>query len=88
MIEKMFSIFYASNDLLEKQYREKGFKKSSELISHLLEAEKNTDLLMKNHENRLNVSEPLPNVNEAYTHHARCEKGRGLDRGGGRGSLS
>ncbi|KAI3446851.1 hypothetical protein Pfo_003516 [Paulownia fortunei] len=33
MLEKTFSIFYASNILLQQQYRERGFKKYSELIS-------------------------------------------------------
>ena len=52
MMEKIFSIFHASNVLLQHQYREKGFKKYSELIFHLLVAEKNNDLLLKNHEDR------------------------------------
>ncbi|XP_060186086.1 uncharacterized protein LOC132615496 [Lycium barbarum] len=47
MLEKTFSTFHASNVLLQQQYREKGFKKYSELISHLLVAEQNNDLLMK-----------------------------------------
>ncbi|XP_069148255.1 uncharacterized protein [Solanum lycopersicum] len=60
-----------------QQYREKGFKKYSELISHLLVAEQNNDLLLKNHENGPTGSEPLPEVYEAYAYHARREKGRG-----------
>ena len=84
MMEKTFSTFHASNVLLQQQYREKGFKKYSELISHLLVAEQNNDLLLKNHENRPTGSEPLPEVNEAYAHHARRGKGRG-PRGRGRG---
>jgi hypothetical protein len=39
MLEKIFSTFYASNLLLQQQYRERGFKKYSELISCLLVAE-------------------------------------------------
>ncbi|XP_015078320.1 uncharacterized protein LOC107022141 [Solanum pennellii] len=35
--------------------------------------------------NRPTGSEPLPEVNEAYVHHARCGKGRGPNRGCGRG---
>ena len=84
MMEKTFSTFHASNVLLQQQYREKDFKKYSELISHLLVAEQNNDLLLKNHENRPTGSEPLPEVNEAYAHHARRGKGRG-PRGRGRG---
>ena len=84
MMEKTFSTFHASNVLLQQQYREKGFKNYFELISHLLVAEQNNDLLLKNHENRPTGSEPLPEVNEAYAHHARRGKGRG-PRGRGRG---
>ncbi|XP_069147128.1 uncharacterized protein [Solanum lycopersicum] len=70
---------------LQQQYREKGFKKYSQLISHLLVAEKNNDLLFKNYENRPTGSEPLSEVNEAYAHHVWCDKGRGPNRGRGRG---
>ncbi|XP_049406057.1 uncharacterized protein LOC125869642 [Solanum stenotomum] len=60
-----------------------GFKKYSELISHLLVAEQNNDLLMKNHENHENRptgSTPFPEVNEVYAHHARRGRGRGRGR--------
>ena len=50
MLEKMFSTFPASSMLLQQQYREMGFKKYSELISHLLVAEQHNDSLMKNYE--------------------------------------
>ena len=40
---------------------------------------------MKNHENRPTGSEPLPEVNEAYAHHARRGKGRGPNPGCGCG---
>ena len=43
MMEKTFSIFHASNVLLQQQYRGKSFKKYSEINSHLLVAEKNND---------------------------------------------
>ncbi|KAM3398515.1 hypothetical protein P3S68_002031 [Capsicum galapagoense] len=36
MMEKTLSTFHASNLLLQQQYREKGFKKYTELSSHLL----------------------------------------------------
>ncbi|KAK4721453.1 hypothetical protein R3W88_011686 [Solanum pinnatisectum] len=85
MMEKTFSTFHASNVLLQQQYRVKGFKKYSELISHLLVVEQNNDLLMKNHENRPTGSEPLPKVNEAYAHHARRGKGHGPNCGRGCG---
>ncbi|KAK4727102.1 hypothetical protein R3W88_032019 [Solanum pinnatisectum] len=80
-MEKTLSTFHASNVLLQQQYREKGFKMYSELISHLLVAEQNNDLLMKNHENRPTRSTPFPEVNEVYAHHARRKRGRGRGRG-------
>ncbi|XP_070025795.1 uncharacterized protein [Nicotiana sylvestris] len=52
MLEKTFTTFHASNMVLQQQYREKGFKKYSKLISLLLVAERNNELLMRNHENR------------------------------------
>ncbi|CAH9076872.1 unnamed protein product, partial [Cuscuta europaea] len=39
MLEKTFSTMHISNMLLQQQYREKGFKKYSDLISVLLVAE-------------------------------------------------
>ena len=83
MLEKTFSTFHASNILLQQQYRERGFKKYSELISCLLVAEQNNELLMKNHEIRPTGSKPFPEVNEIKT--SNFESGRGRGRGHGRG---
>ncbi|XP_070019404.1 uncharacterized protein [Nicotiana sylvestris] len=85
MLEKTFTTFHASNMVLQQQYREKGFKKYSELISLLLVAERNNDLLMRNHENRPTGSTPLPEVDEVYSHYAKRGKGRDPIRGCGRG---
>ncbi|XP_070018170.1 uncharacterized protein [Nicotiana sylvestris] len=63
MLEKALSTFYASNMVLQQQYREKGFKKYSELISYFLVAEQHNALLMKNHEARPTGSAPFPEVN-------------------------
>ena len=49
MLEKMFTTFHASNVLLQQQYRERRFTEYSQLISCLLVAEQNNELLMKNH---------------------------------------
>ncbi|KAM3356034.1 hypothetical protein P3S68_022748 [Capsicum galapagoense] len=70
---------------LQQQYREKDFKKYTELSSHLLVAEQNNNLLMKNHENRPTGSAPFPKVNDVHAHYARRGKGRGSGRGRGRG---
>ncbi|XP_015087051.1 uncharacterized protein LOC107030196 [Solanum pennellii] len=68
-IDMMEKTFSTSNMLLQQQYREKA----------------NNDLLLKNHENRPTGSEPLPEVNGEYAHHARHGKGRSPNRGRGRG---
>ena len=81
----MFSTFPASSMLLQQQYREMGFKKYSELISHLLVAEQHNDLLMKNHESRPTGSMSFPEVNTINFYQSRRKKGRGPSRGRGRG---
>uniref|UniRef100_A0A9I9EF19 Uncharacterized protein n=1 Tax=Cucumis melo TaxID=3656 RepID=A0A9I9EF19_CUCME len=63
MLEKTFSTFHVSNMLLQQQYRKRGFKKYSELISCLLVAEQNNELLMKNHESRPTGATLFPEVN-------------------------
>jgi hypothetical protein len=84
MLEKTFSTFHASNVLLQQQYREKGFTKYSQLISCLLVAEQNNQLLMKNHEARLTGTAPFPEVNVASHNHYDGGRGRGRGRGHGR----
>ncbi|KAK4732493.1 hypothetical protein R3W88_025481 [Solanum pinnatisectum] len=68
-LEKTHSTFPASSMLLQ-QYREMGFKKYSELLSHLI-VEQHNDRLMKNHESY-----------ESGNYHQR-ERGHGSDRGSG-----
>ncbi|XP_015165599.1 uncharacterized protein [Solanum tuberosum] len=94
LLEKTFSRFHALNVLLQQQYREKGFKKYSELITFLLVAEQNNTLLMKNHEARPTGSAPFPEGNVVATHNQSdsrennsrgCDHDRGHDRGRGRG---
>ncbi|XP_075112871.1 uncharacterized protein LOC142182537 [Nicotiana tabacum] len=92
LLEKTFSTFHASNVVLQQQYREKGFKKYSELITCLLVAEQNNTLLMKNHEARPTGSAPFPEVNAIATYDKFERKqnnyrgrGHGHKRGRGRG---
>ncbi|XP_058757496.1 uncharacterized protein LOC131630769 [Vicia villosa] len=85
MLEKTFSTFHASNVLLQQQYREKGFNKYSDLISCLLVAEQNNELLMKNHEARPTDTSPFPEVNVARHDHYRKNYGRGRACARGRG---
>ncbi|XP_021754923.1 uncharacterized protein LOC110720225 [Chenopodium quinoa] len=100
MIVKTLSTFHANNIVLQQQYRERGFAKYSELISTLLVAEKNNDLLLKNHNlrptgsqafNETNVVEssnpPETNVAHRGGHGKYNNRGRGHEnfRGRGRG---
>nr|XP_008358127.2 uncharacterized protein LOC103421867 [Malus domestica] len=65
LLEKTFSIFHASNVLLQQQYRARGFTEYNQLIYVLLVAEQNNSLLMKNHNSQPIRSAPLPEVNDA-----------------------
>ncbi|XP_027101011.2 uncharacterized protein [Coffea arabica] len=85
MLEKAFSTFHVSNMLLQQQYREKGFKKYSELIACLLLAEQNNELLLKNHESRPTGASPFPEVNGTQFHNSGRGRGRGRRGGHGRG---
>ena len=84
MLEKTFSTFHSSNVLLQQQYREKGFRKYYELISCLLVAEQNNELLMKNHEARPTGLAPFPEMN-VTTYHPYNGQSRGRGHGRGRG---
>ncbi|XP_078154165.1 uncharacterized protein LOC144549326 [Carex rostrata] len=84
MLEKTFSTFHASNLLLQQQYRERSFQKYSELISCLLVAEQNNELLMKNHQARPTGASPFPEAN-ATSSKKGCGRGRSNFRGCGRG---
>ena len=48
-LEKTFTTFHASNVFLQQQYQERRFIEYSQLISYLLVAEQNNELLMQNH---------------------------------------
>lgn len=85
LLEKTFSTFHASNMLLQQQYQEKGFKKYSDLISCLLVAEQNNELLMKNHEARPTGATAFPEVNASQHNPFGQGRGRGRNNGHGRG---
>ena len=80
MLEKTFFTFHVSNMLLQQQYREIRFKKYSELISCLLVAKQNNELLMKNHDSRPTRATPLPEANYVFSNN----NGRGRGCGHGR----
>ncbi|XP_020424453.1 uncharacterized protein LOC109950313 [Prunus persica] len=73
MLEKTFTTFHASNMLLQQQYREKRFTKYSQLISCLLVAEQNNELLVKNHNSHPIGSKPFPEANAS--NHGRGQGG-------------
>nr|XP_016508636.1 PREDICTED: uncharacterized protein LOC107826197 [Nicotiana tabacum] len=68
LLEKTLTTFHALNMVLQQQYRERDFKKYSELISCLLVAEQHNTLLLKNHEACPTESSPLPEANMAARH--------------------
>ena len=80
MLEETFTMFHASNVLLQQQYREHRFTKYSELISCLLVVEQNNEFLMRNHQSCPTGSEPFPEVNAISSQ----TRGRGRGRGRGR----
>ncbi|KAH1031464.1 hypothetical protein J1N35_043638 [Gossypium stocksii] len=70
-------------DIKIQQYREKGFKRYFELISCLLVAEQNNELLIKNHGIRLIGFAPFPEVNVAVHNNYENIKYKGPSRGRG-----
>ena len=100
MLKKTFTTFHASNVLLQQQYRERWFIKYSELIVCLLVAEKNSELLLQNHQSRSTGSKAFPEANFTFASpHSNRQRhkngpimgkvrGRGGGRGRGRGNNS
>lgn len=88
MLEKTFSTFHASNINLQQQYRLRNFKRYSDLNVNLLVAEKNNELLMKNHQSRPTGSLAIPEanaINSTDNRNSGNKRGRGNPRGHGRG---
>ena len=67
MLEKTYSTFHVSNITLQQQYRLRGFKKYSELISSLLVTEKNNELLIKNHQSHPTGSTTFSEANATFS---------------------
>ncbi|XP_074293378.1 uncharacterized protein LOC141620394 [Silene latifolia] len=63
MLEKIYQTFHSSQLLLSQQYLQRGFKKYSELVSCLLVAEQNNQILLKNHQSRPTGTDPFLGVN-------------------------
>ncbi|KAG7527904.1 Reverse transcriptase RNA-dependent DNA polymerase [Arabidopsis suecica] len=100
LLEKTYSTFHPNNVVLQQQYRGMKFKTYASLISCLLLAEKNNELLLMNSSIRPPGSTPLPEAHKAeiaeiakepretketnYVHRGYHGHGRGRGRGGGR----
>ncbi|KAD2393695.1 hypothetical protein E3N88_40672 [Mikania micrantha] len=87
MLEKTFSTFHASNAALQTYLRVQGFKRYSDLNALLLVAEKNNEVLMKNHLARPTGSLALPEANAISNNDVkifRQKNARGRGRGRGR----
>ncbi|XP_048621822.1 uncharacterized protein LOC125596934 [Brassica napus] len=94
LLDKTFSTFHSTNVLLQQQYRERCFTSYTDLISCLLLAEANNELLMKNSEMRPIGTSSLPKTNEAekkdpkecnHVHDNKKSHGKGRSRFKGRG---
>ena len=81
MLEKTFTKFHALNMLLQQQYRERKFEKYSKLISCLLVAEQNNELLLRNHQSPSTSSTSFLEVNQISFEKNEGNKGRGHGRG-------
>ncbi|GKA51598.1 disease resistance CC-NBS-LRR class family protein [Tanacetum coccineum] len=83
MLEKTFSTFHASNINLQQQYRLQNFKRYYDLNVNLLVAEKNNELLMKNHQSRPTGSLAIQEANAVNNNdnkNSRSKRGRGNPR--------
>ena len=93
MIELTLSTFHPSNIILQQQYRERNFKRYSDLSVVLSLAEQHNDLVWKNHNMRPIGSQAIRETHSIKTHvpeaHAVENKGRGNynNRGRGRGNF-
>ncbi|KAK9733469.1 hypothetical protein RND81_04G069700 [Saponaria officinalis] len=81
LTKKTYQTFHDSQLLLSQQYRQRGFKKYSELISCFLVAEQNNEIFLKNHQSRPTGYDPFPEVNAIKYDH----KNKGLDHVSSRG---
>ncbi|XP_020877162.1 uncharacterized protein LOC110227409 [Arabidopsis lyrata subsp. lyrata] len=63
MLEKTYTTFQKNHITLQQHYRLRGYTKFSDLIVALLIAEKNNELLIKNHMSRPTRSKAFPEIN-------------------------
>lgn len=77
LIEKTLSTFHPNMRILAEQHRQQKYKKHSELIYALLQAEKHSEILDKNNMSRPTGTLPLP---EAHFNSQNTQKSRGPKR--------
>nr|CAD39881.2 OSJNBb0067G11.4 [Oryza sativa Japonica Group]CAE05263.2 OSJNBb0115I09.25 [Oryza sativa Japonica Group] len=88
MIEKTLSTFHPNNIMLQQQYRNSKYPKSSDLISVLLVAERQNEVLLKNHSARPTGSMAVPEAHANVVGNSRGHKrGHGEKKGKGKGSI-
>lgn len=89
LLEKTLSTFHTQNIVLQQQYRAMKYATYEDLISCLLLAEKNNELLMRNSAQRPPGSAPLPEAHQiegAKRESNYVRRDRSSDRGRGRGN--
>ncbi|XP_056850458.1 uncharacterized protein LOC130511798 [Raphanus sativus] len=89
MLEKTYQTFHKNHYVLQEQYRNRGYTRFSELAVALMIAEKNNELLIKNHNIRPTGTKAFPEVNATDVKNPErgnvSYRGRGRGRGYGRG---
>ncbi|XP_020878967.1 uncharacterized protein LOC110227768 [Arabidopsis lyrata subsp. lyrata] len=93
LLEKTLSTFHTQNIVLQQQYRAMKFTKYEDLISCLLLAEKNNELLMRNSAQRPPGSAPIPEAHQVEgavkdtkeSNYAQRDRNSGHGRVNGRG---
>ncbi|XP_048600359.1 uncharacterized protein LOC125593419 [Brassica napus] len=63
MLDKTYNTFHKEHNVLSRIYRKCGYTKFSELMVTLMLAEKNDELLIKNHNSRPTGAKAFPEVN-------------------------
>ncbi|ESQ50309.1 hypothetical protein EUTSA_v10002286mg, partial [Eutrema salsugineum] len=63
MLEKTYLTFHKEHRILQEMYRNRGYTRFSELIMTLILAEKNNELLIRNHNSRPTGTKAFPEAN-------------------------
>ena len=80
MLEKTLTSMHKENMLLMQQYKERRFTKYSELLSCLLVAEQNNELLLKTHNLCDSGTTPAPEAHASSSKHPKKKKQKKKDK--------